>query len=206
MSQFDEKALTWDDKPQRLEWAKTISRDIINSIPSGTAHFNAFEYGCGTGSLSFCLQPHVHHIVLADNSQGMLDVVKQKIELHKTPNMTPVYLDLGKDEIPSSHTFDLVYTMLTLHHIINYKHIISKLHQMIRPGGYLFIADLFEEDGTFHDKDFVGHYGFNPEKLKTILSHTGFNTIEYKKSFTIEKELEGTGLKAFPVFLLQAIK
>ncbi len=207
MSHFDDKALSWDDKPQRLQWAKTISCDILNSIPHDTAHFNAFEYGCGTGSLSFFIQPHVHHITLADNSKGMLDVVKQKIEQHNTPNMTPVYLDLEKKETsPSKHAFDLIYTMLTLHHTNNYKRIINKFSRMLRAGGYLFIADLFKEDGTFHDKNFKGHYGFNPEKLKKILSHNEFHKIEYKTCFTIEKETEDTGLKKFPVFLLQAGK
>ncbi len=205
MSQFDNKALTWDDKPQRLQWAKTISCGILNSIPHETGHFNAFEYGCGTGSLSFFLQPHLHHITLADNSTGMLNIVKQKIEQHNTTNMTPVYLDLEKTKTSlSTHSFDLVYTMLTLHHTTNYKRIITKFFQIIRSGGYLFIADLFEEDGTFHDKDFKGHHGFNPEELKKILYHTGFREIKYKTSFTIEKETEETGLKKFPVFLLKA--
>lgn len=207
MSLFDNKALTWDDNPLRLQLARTISRGILNSIPRDTGHFNALEYGCGTGNLSFFLQPRVHHITLADNSKGMLDVVKQKIEQHNTPGMTPVYLDLEKTgPYPSTHSFDLIYTMLTLHHTINYKRVINKFSRALRAGGYLFIADLFEEDGTFHDKNFKGHHGFNPEELKKILYHTGFHQIEYKTIFTIEKETEETGLKKFPVFLLKAGK
>ncbi len=77
------------------------------------------EYGCGTGLLSFCLQPYLNHIMLGDNSQGMLDVVTGKIKQAGMENsMVPMMMDLTKGELPTVK-FDIIYSLLVLHHIFD---------------------------------------------------------------------------------------
>jgi ubiquinone/menaquinone biosynthesis C-methylase UbiE len=46
----------------------------------GVSKISAFEYGCGTGNVSFFLKENFDKITLADSSRGMLDVVKEKIK------------------------------------------------------------------------------------------------------------------------------
>ena len=73
---------------------------------------------------------------------------------------------------------------------------------MVKSGGYLAIADLYTEDGSFRGHDVKVHWGFDPDKLSEILKKKGFKNMEYKTCFEIKRESD----KKFPVFLLAAKK
>ena len=124
----------------------------------------ALEYGCGTGLVSFALQPQLGHITLADSSTGMLAVLREKIAAGNIQNMTPVQLDLITDPLPAER-YQLIYTLLTLHHIPDTDKILRAFYQLLDSSGYLCVADLDKEDGTFHEDEFHGHLGFDREEL-----------------------------------------
>lgn len=205
MSEFDDKAATWDDKPERIERAEIVANEIIQFLPENK-QFVAFEYGCGTGTLSFQLQNYFNKIILADNSRGMLEVLNQKISQTGAKNMHPVMLDMEKNKSNYAQAFDIVYTMLTLHHIENYQNVLINLAEIIKSGGFLFIIDLYKEDGSFHSGDFSGHFGFDPEAMKVELMDAGLTAFKIKDVFNIDKQMEGQQSKYFPVFLLKAEK
>ena len=73
MTSFDERAKDWDSDPKKVERARVVAEAIRKAIPLEHS-MKALEYGCGTGLLSFALQPDLGQITLADTSQGMLDV------------------------------------------------------------------------------------------------------------------------------------
>ncbi len=52
--------------------------DAIRKAVPLSKEMKAFEYGCGTGLLSFALQPDLGEITLADTSQGMLEVLARR--------------------------------------------------------------------------------------------------------------------------------
>ena len=58
---------------------------------------------------------------------------------------------------------------MVLHHVNDIEKIIGKFYRLLNPGGYLAIADLYEEDGSFHGDGFTGHKGFNMDSLSGIL-------------------------------------
>jgi len=70
----------------------------------------------------------------------------------------------------------------------------------------LAIADLYTEDGSFHDGDMNVHRGFEPEELTTILHQQGFHDIDVSSCFIIRKEVSNGEIKEYPVFLLTAGK
>jgi len=70
MSRFDEEAKDWDT-PESQERARSIADVIISQVPLSN-NMSAFEYGCGTGQLSFELREKIGQISLADSSTGML--------------------------------------------------------------------------------------------------------------------------------------
>ena len=148
MTNFDERAKDWDSDPKKVERARVVADAIRKSIPLSN-EMNALEYGCGTGLLSFALQSDLGQITLADTSQGMLDVLKEKIVASGVTNMHPVRLDLATDPMPAEH-FHLTYSLMTLHHIPDTNGILNKFHALLEPNGYLLVADLEKEDGSFH--------------------------------------------------------
>ena len=194
MTDFDSKARDWDEVPVRIERAKAVAdamREQVNLFPEMTA----LEYGCGTGLLSFALQPFLGPITLADSSTGMLEVLKEKISLSGVKNMTPIRLDLSTDPLPAKN-YDLIYTLMTLHHIPNTLDILQKFHTLLEASGFLCIADLDKEDGSFHGHDFDGHAGFDRRELKKLLLQIGFEKVRFTSPFAMKK-----GTTVYPLFL-----
>src|SRR3974377_699693 len=163
MNEFDLKAAQWDAKPVRVERAQAVADGIRAALPL-SPHQTALEYGCGTGLLSFALQPQLGHITLADSSTRMLAVLREKIPGAKSRNMTPLQLDLSVDPLPVER-YQLVYTLMTLHHIPDTDRMLRAFYQLLETPGHLCVADLDKEDGTFHEDEFHGHLGFERDEL-----------------------------------------
>jgi ubiquinone/menaquinone biosynthesis C-methylase UbiE len=204
MTYFDERAKDWDSDPKRIERARAVADAIRKTIPL-SADMNALEYGCGTGLLSFALQPYLGSITLADSSQGMLDVLSEKIAAARVTNMHLTRLDLATDPLPTER-FHLAYSLMTLHHIHDTKVILSKFHDLLEPHGLLLVADLDKEDGTFHtDGPTDVHQGFGRDALRKQVEAAEFGNINFSTAYEIKKEINGVE-KIFPVFLMSAQK
>ncbi len=201
MSEFDKKAEKWDENQERNDRAKIVADGILKELEV-RPDMNAFEYGCGTGLLSMQLQDCFSKIIMADNSEGMLEVLKDKIEQKEITKMKVSFLDLTKDPIPEEK-FNVIYTLMTLHHISNLDIVINKFSNMLENEGYLCIADLQKEDGSFHGDDFKGHNGFDRQELEGLLSKYNFTTLSYQIIYERKKVVEGEE-KVFPIFLLIA--
>lgn len=202
---FDSKARTWDGDPEKHKRAALFAGEIA-FITSGSKINSALEFGCGTGLVSFNLNDIIPKIVLADTSQGMLEVLNEKINREGASNMTIFHLN-GSNPLISAGTFDLVYTLLTIHHVKDLDRLFYDFGRIINPGGWLIIGDLYTEDGSFHNNDpgFDGHYGFEPEDLKKKLIAEGFKDVSAHAFYSIEKVTGGLR-KEYPLFVLYGRK
>lgn len=204
MTNFDERAHDWDSDPKKVERARAVAEAIRAALPL-RPEMTALEYGCGTGLLSFFLQPEFASISLADTSDGMLGVLTAKIKASGVPNMTPLKLDLACDPLPASR-FDITYSLMVLHHIPNTDQILRQFHAILNPGGWLVVADLDAEDGTFHtDGTTDVHLGFERAVLQKQVESAGFQDVSFSTAYNIRKPISGVE-KVFPVFLLAARK
>ena len=185
MSRFDEEAQDWDT-PESQERARNIASVISSEVPLSN-QMSAFEYGCGTGQLSFELRKKIGPITLADTSTGMLEVLREKIQTRSANDMKPVKLDLTRDPLPGKR-FDLVYTMMTLHHIPDTRLILKQFYKLLNPGGYLCVADLDKEDGSFHGHDVNDvHKGFDRKQLARLAEELGFTKIKFSTAYEMEQ-------------------
>jgi ubiquinone/menaquinone biosynthesis C-methylase UbiE len=200
-SEFDEKAQTWDDKPERAQWARLAADAIGAAIPSDPS-FTAMEYGCGTGLLSFCLKDRFAHMTLVDNSPGMLNVLRDKIQRSAAQNLEVVNIDLLENPSGISTTFSVIYSSMVLHHIGDIDSLFAIWYRLLNKPGYLCIADLDSDNGLFHGKEFAGHKGFDRDTLKCAVEAAGFVDVTVKTVFDITKEGNDGALRAFPVFLM----
>jgi ubiquinone/menaquinone biosynthesis C-methylase UbiE len=204
MTNFDERAKDWDSDPKKVERARVVADAIRKTIPL-TNQMKALEYGCGTGLLSFALQSDLGQITLADTSQGMLDVLKEKIAAADVENMHPVRLDLESEPVPVER-FDLTYSLMTLHHIHGARSILNKFYDVLEPNGYLLVADLDKEDGSFHtDGTTDVHKGFERNELQQWVEEAGFGDVAFSTAYEIKKKVNGNEM-TFPVFLMSARK
>jgi len=204
MTNFDERAKDWDSDPKKVERAYVVADAIRKSVPL-SQNMKAFEYGCGTGLMSFALQEDLGQITLADTSQGMLDVLREKIARSDVKNMHPIQLDLSTDPLPIEK-YHITYSLLVLHHIHDARGILSKFRDVLEQNGYLLVADLDKEDGTFHtDGTTDVHLGFERSELQEWVEAAGFGNVRFSTAYEIKKEIDGKE-KVFPVFLMVAQK
>ena len=200
---FDEKAQEWDNDPVKLERAAAVAAAIRNRVRL-SPDLSALEYGCGTGLLSFALSRELGSITLADSSAGMLAVLREKIAASGADHLRPMRLDLTVDPLPAER-YDLIYTLMTLHHVSDVDRILRDFHALLRPDGALCIADLDREDGSFHGAGFDGHHGFEREALRDQLAQAGFGEIQFDTCYMMRKS-QGEGAREYPVFLAVARK
>lgn len=204
MTNFDERAKDWDSDPKKVERARRVADAIRKAVPLST-DMKALEYGCGTGLLSFALQSDLGQITLADTSQGMLDVLTEKIASAGVTNMHPVRLDLASDPVPAER-FNLTYSLMTLHHIHDVNNVLARFQELLAPNGYLLVADLDKEDGSFHtDGSTDVHLGFDRDALRKMVETVGFGNITFSTAYEIKKKINEVE-KIFPVFLMSAQK
>jgi 2-polyprenyl-3-methyl-5-hydroxy-6-metoxy-1,4-benzoquinol methylase len=202
MNEFDIKAAAWDQDPMRVERARAVASGIREMI-SLSGQMKALEFGSGTGITSFFLKDDLGEITLMDSSSEMLKVADEKISASGSANLRTVFHDLAGTHYTEKN-FDLIFSQMVLHHISDVEDIISKFHSLLNPGGYLAIADLYPEDGSFHGEGFTGHKGFDPEELSVRLKRAGFENTNYRKCYTISKKTSDSRILHFDLFLLVA--
>jgi ubiquinone/menaquinone biosynthesis C-methylase UbiE len=202
MNEFDEMAATWDEDPIRVKRAVSIAQSMRAVIDLNSFQ-NALEYGSGTGLLSFALKDDLKRITLMDESLEMTRVAREKCQTSQVDHLHPIKMDLMTENYQPESMFDLVFILLTLHHIIDTDGILSRFKNLMAPNGILAIIDLEPEDGSFHDRDFHGHLGFNRRDLEKKVLKAGFKPVHYDVVYEIEKG-EGAEKRSYPLFLMIA--
>lgn len=201
MSDFDSRAREWDSNPVFVERGEKIAAAIRAAVPLNRT-MRALDYGSGTGLLSFPLRETLGHITLKDSSAGMLAVAQEKIAALGVTNMTVRQADLTAEPLPDER-YDVIVSAMTLHHIPDTRHILDVFHELLTQGGWLCIADLDQEDGSFHGPEVQVHHGFERAALATLAGEAGFTAVRFETVFEITKESEA-GSRCYPVFLMVA--
>jgi tRNA (cmo5U34)-methyltransferase len=203
MNEFDKKATDWDKDQQHIERAQVIAKLMMKSIPVHK-QMKALEFGAGTGLLSFLLKDKFAEITLLDSSPEMMRVAREKIEKGRIMNMRTLCIDLEKEDFRGN--FDIIYNQMVLHHIQDINRLFDTFFDLLNPGGFLAVADLFSEDGSFHGADFSGHKGFDVDALADTLKKKGYSNIRYQSCYVMKKTDESGNIGEFPIFLLIASK
>ena len=185
MSRFDEEAKLWDKRKRRYKVAKSVVDNIIKNIELKN-EFCVLDYGCGTGLVAYQLLDFVDNLMGMDSSPKMLEEFLLKDSKGKKVSAMIHNIDTQKLPVDS---FDLIVSSMTMHHIENVNNFFNEANSALKEGGFLVIADLDLEDGTFHDKgnDGVMHFGFEKREIEELYNLNGFEFINYEIVFSIEK-------------------
>lgn len=203
-SRFDEAAQTWDDNPTRVELAGAIAEGVCREVPFDP-EMQIMDFGSGTGLIARALAPRVASVTAADTSTEMLAVLEVKARAAGLTAIRPLLLDADY-ESHAGATYDAIVSAMVLHHIEDIAKLVQHFAQWCRPGGWVALADLEPEDGTFHhDTRGVAHHGIDPAYLAKQLEAVGFTTKSIRAVHTIQRPpSEGADPQDYPVFLLVA--
>jgi len=197
---FDKAAASWDEKPQRQQLAAAVAEGISANLEL-RRDLQALDYGCGTGLTGLRLASGLGHLTAADTSAGMLEQLQKKCRDLNLQNVSPVLIPPDRWALPDA-AFDLIFSSMVLHHITAIEPLLCHFHQALKPAGFLALADLQQEDGSFHDDPTgVAHHGFDPQALMASLQRLGFTDLSTRTVHTVVKQRDDQEF-AYPVFLI----
>jgi cyclopropane fatty-acyl-phospholipid synthase-like methyltransferase len=104
-------------------------------------------------------------------------------------------------EKPIAEPVDGIVSAMALHHVEDTGALARAFREHVKPGGFLALADLDTEDGSFHAPGTEGvcHFGFDRGDLGGELRAAGFEDVEFRTAVEISRE-SGT----YPIFLVTA--
>lgn len=195
---FANKANSYEADKNRVNNVANIANTILQKINLQPA-MHIMDFGSGTGLLLEKIAPYVSKITAVDISQSMNRQLRSKQDSLPC-ELDIVEMDLAQTELPTS--FDGIMSSMTLHHIQDIDAMLGKLLSNLNEGGFLAIADLDTEDGSFHKEDTgVHHCGFDREVLEARVRQAGFVDVETRDASIVSKPYG-----QYNVFLLTASK
>ena len=182
---FAHKAGDYDKEANRHNNIDRIA-DAIRERVALRPNMEIMDFGSGTGLLLERVGPHVGKVTAVDVSPAM------NAELAKKQDALPcelemLALDLTTDTL--ERQFDGIISSMTMHHIADIDAMFKRFHSLLKPGGFIAIADLDKEDGTFHDEDTgVHHHGFEARELAAAAQEAGFGDVFVEPVSSFSKE------------------
>ena len=195
---FEAKAADWDANERRTRMAAAIGNTMLEHIEL-REDMKVMDFGAGTGLIAARIAPLVERLVAVDTSPAMLDRLAAKAELEGRVEI--VCSDLLENPLDSR--FDLIVSAMTLHHVEDTSRLLRRFNEQLKPRGMLALADLDQEDGSFHPQGTEGiyHFGFDRAELADKLQGEGFEQVEFFTAHVIERND-----REYPVFLVTARK
>jgi SAM-dependent methyltransferase len=215
-ARFDAQAGAWDDKPIVRQAAAhmlaVLSRPPFSLIPSSASASTsasssppssrtALEVGCGTGLVTLAVAPHVRSLVAIDTSAGMLQVVARKQQQRLAAafnggrqcdrNIHPVQLELTRASQLPGMRFDVIYSVLTAHHIPlpDMAALLAALLQLLKPGGSVVFLDIeyTRHSPLFHptDRPDVMTHGSTAGQWRRWFTAAGYVDVACRRSCTL---------------------
>jgi putative AdoMet-dependent methyltransferase len=193
---FAQKAASYEENRARVDNVQQIASAMLGAVQFERG-MQIMDFGAGTGLLLERVAPHVAKVTAVDVSTAMQDQLRQKLG-RLACEVELIELDLESATL--DRTFDGIISSMTLHHIRDVGALLRKLHGMLRVGGFIALADLDREDGSFHNEDTgVRHPGFERADIERLAGEAGFSEVRTSTASRMRKHD-----REYPVFLLTA--
>jgi trans-aconitate 2-methyltransferase len=183
---FSWNAASYDQLPLPHEgWGK-----LLLSQAGLLGHENVAELGAGTGrdTIAIAQTLTTGHITALDRSSTMLAQLRDKLSPELTPKVTLLPTDLSGAIPTPDHSFDLVFSVATLHWIRDHRHLAEEVARILKPGGrFIFecggagnIARVRAALRSVLGSDYSeAHWNFpHPADERDLLRRHGFATVE----------------------------
>ena len=196
---FDKAAHEWDSGDMRQNIADAVFKTLASRIALLNT-MNILDFGAGTGLLSFKIAPMVRSVTGVDLSKGMLE----QLEAKNTPSLQVEVLLQDIMRNPLEKKFHGIVSSMAMHHVEDTARLFQTFYDHLDRDGFVAIADLEDEDGTFHAQhgnDGVHHFGFNRDSLRTTIERAGFKNVRFHDAYSVNRE-DGS----YPIFLVTAMK
>lgn len=195
---FNQAAQEWDKGDMRQNIAHAVFQTITSRIAL-LNNMNIMDFGAGTGLLSFKIAPMVKRVVGIDLSEKMLEQLESK----NTPSLSVQAICQDIFQTPLQEQFHGIVSSMAMHHVENMSALFESFYNHLKRDGFIAIADLEAEDGTFHThgNEGVHHFGFDKNHLRETIENAGFEHVRFHHAYTVQK-----CDKEYPIFVVTATK
>ncbi len=145
-------------------------------------HMEVLEFGCGTGTTAIAHAPLVKHILAIDFSAKMIEIAQGKADAQDIDNITFQRASIDELNLPAE-TLDVVMGHSILHLLDNWRDVITKVHEKLKPGG-VFVTS------TVCLGDTMAYYRF----IAPIMRLFGL-TLQVLTAKELEQSLTNAGFK-----------
>jgi cyclopropane fatty-acyl-phospholipid synthase-like methyltransferase len=195
---FEHKAGSYEQNRSRVDNVENIASAILSAIRFEKS-MHIMDFGSGTGLLLERVAPHAGKITAVDVSRSMNRQLEDK-RGRLACEVEIMELDLETSDVQTK--YDGIISSMTMHHIKDIRSMFLKFYSLLRDGGFIAIADLESEDGSFHQEDTgVFHSGFDKNEFAKIAMQAGFRDVKVSAASVVHKP-QGD----YPVFLLTGIR
>lgn len=202
-ARFDQAAAQWEANPGRVALAKGVVAAIRNAVPL-RSDMEVMDFGAGTGLVTLGVLPYVARVTAADASPEMLRVLDGKRRELAIDNVQTLLCDIATTPLPQA-AFDVIVSSMVLHHLADVPQVFKRLRSCLRPGGWIAVADLDTEDGSFHsDPTGVFHHGFDRADVVRWLEGAGFTSATAGEAYRMVRATPDAAPRTYPIFLAVA--
>jgi len=128
---FDHFAASYDRRDELIGGWVT---EWLNGVLTGRQGASAIDLGCGGGRLAVLLAEHYDKVRALDLSGEMIDLARVK---RPHPRITYEQGDLTK----VTGEYDLVLSVMALHHVPDLAATLDKVCELVTPGGLAILVD-----------------------------------------------------------------
>ena len=202
-SRFDRMAAEWDANPARVALAAAVVAAIRQAVPL-RPEMDVLDFGAGTGLVTLGLAPDVGKLTALDASREMVHALESKRVAAAVINVQTLWCDIAQAPLPPA-AYDLIVSSMVLHHLSDVDTILARLRPCIRSGGWIALADLDAEDGSFHgDQTGVFHAGFPRPDICRRLIKAGFSGVQMRDAHQVVRAAADGTTRSYGVFLATA--
>jgi 2-polyprenyl-3-methyl-5-hydroxy-6-metoxy-1,4-benzoquinol methylase len=181
---FSAKAKQYEGNVARVQNVSNIANSIKTRI-NFSADMQLLDFGSGTGLLLERIAPLVQGITAIDISESMMTQLVAKKDTLECELQT---LTVNLESSDLNQQFDGIISSMTMHHIKDVPAMLKKFFSLLTQTGFIAIADIDTEDGSFHDEDTgVHHHGFDRNWIMQQAEIAGFEQLNIETVSKINK-------------------
>jgi SAM-dependent methyltransferase len=165
---FASAAQEWEALRVELYGSRFEREALLGLLPP---EWTVADLGCGAGSITAALAPHLRRVIGVDQSAAMLRTARKRldgaanVELHRA----------GLEQLPlESASCDAALAVLVLAYVAEVAPVLAEAARVLRPGGRLVLVDLARhDDESFALRFGQARLGFAPAELLRALEAAG---------------------------------
>ena len=172
---FASAAREWESLRAELYGLRFEREALFALLPP---EWTVADLGCGAGTVSASLAPHVRRVIAVDQSAAMLRTARRRLD-----GAANVELHRGElESLPlADASCDAAVAVLVLSYVAEVSSVLAEAARILKPRGRLVVVDLARHaDDAFARRMGQSRLGFAAEDLQKALAQAGLEAVSVR--------------------------